>query len=129
MIRIFVPAFISLLLPAAAVADEVRVTTFPSVLQGTWVKSADQCAAKDNGGVSIGPTKYGDATGTCDVRWIVQTAAPRGTNYAVHAQCTSASQPPKTEVVDIVIRPQGTDRAVMGRSFDDLKTYQRCPAH
>jgi hypothetical protein len=45
----------------------------------------------------------------------------------VHALCTSASLPEKSQIVDIVVRPLGEDRAVMGRSFEDLKKYQRCP--
>jgi hypothetical protein len=45
----------------------------------------------------------------------------------VHALCTSASLPEKTQTVNIIVRPLGDDRASMGRSFEDLKTYQRCP--
>jgi hypothetical protein len=94
---------------------------------GTWAETAEQCAAKDKSNVVIEPAKYGDGAGSCAVRWIVQTSGSRGVNYAVHALCTSASLPEKTQIVDIVVRPLGEDRAVMGRSFEDLKKYQRCP--
>jgi hypothetical protein len=57
----------------------------------------------------------------------VETAGSRGINYAVHALCTSASLPEKTQIVNIVVRPLGQDRAAMGRSFDNLKNYLRCP--
>jgi hypothetical protein len=57
-------------------------------------------------------------------RWAERT----GTNFAVHALCTSAADQSKIQIVDIIIRPQGSDRAVMGRSFKDLKNYQRYPA-
>jgi len=73
------------------------------------------------------PAKYGDGAGSCTVRWIVQTSGSSGINYAVHALCTSASLPEKTQIVDIVVRPLSQDRAAMGRSFEDLKNYQRCP--
>jgi len=35
--------------------------------------------------------------------------------------------PEKTQTKDIIVRPLGPDRAAMGRSFEDLKNYQRCP--
>ena len=76
----------------------------------------------------IEPVKYGDGSGSCAVRWVVQTPSAQGTNFAVHALCTSAADQSKIQIVDIIIRPQGSDRAVMGRSFKDLKNYQRCPA-
>jgi hypothetical protein len=118
---------ISLLLMAAAHADIVRHITFPAALLGIWAENAEQCAAKDKSHVLIESTNYGDGSGNCVVRWIVETAGSRGTNYAVHASCTSASQPDKTQNVNIIIRPQSDGRAVMGRSFDNLKVYLRCP--
>ncbi len=115
------------LLVQAAHADQIRQLTFPNVMLGTWAETAEQCDAKDKNNVVIGPAKYGDGAGSCAVRWIVETAGSRGTNYAVHALCTSASLPEKTQIVNIVVRPLGPDRAAMGRSFDDLKNYMRCP--
>jgi len=118
---------ISVLLMTAAHADIVRLVAFPTALLGTWAENAQQCATKDKSNVLIETASYGDGSGSCVVRWIVETAGSRGTNYAVHAVCTSASQPDKTQIVNIVIRPQSDGRAVMGRGFDNLKTYLRCP--
>lgn len=118
---------ISALLMTAAHADIVRLVSFPAALLGTWAEKVEQCATKDKSNVLIETANYGDGSGNCVVRWIVETAGSRGTNYAVHAFCTSASQPDKTQIVNIVIRPQGDGRAVMGRGFDNLKTYLRCP--
>jgi hypothetical protein len=118
---------ISALLMAAAHADIVRLVAFPAALLGTWAENAQQCATKDKSNVLIEAANYGDGSGSCVVRWIVETAGSRGTNYAVHAVCTSASQPDKTQIVNIVIRPQSDGRTVMGRGFDNLKTYLRCP--
>jgi hypothetical protein len=119
---------ISAMLSQSATADEIRHMTFPNVMIGTWAQTAEQCAAKDKSNILIAASKYGDASGSCDVRWIVETAGSQGLNYAVHALCISASNPAKTQVVDIIIRPHGDGRASMGRSFEDLKTYQRCPS-
>jgi hypothetical protein len=83
---------------------------------------------KDKSNVSIESNKYGDGRGSCAVLWVVETPGARGTNYAVHSLCTSAKDQSKTQTVNIVIRPQGSDQASMGRSFEDLKTYRRCPA-
>ena len=93
---------------------------------GTWAQPAEECTAKDKSNIHIEASKYGDASGSCAVRWIVETAGSQGLNYAVHALCTSTSNPTKTRSVNIIVRPQGGGRTSMGRSFEDLKTYQRC---
>ncbi len=115
------------LLPLGATADEVRQVVFPAALLGTWAESPDQCGTKNKNNVVIENAKYGDGTGTCTVRWIVQTPGSLGVNYAVHALCTSAEDSSKSETVNIIIRPAANGRATMGRSFNALKTYQRCP--
>ena len=115
--------------------DEIRHSTFPNVLLGTWAETAQQCAAKDKSNVVIEPTTYGDGGGSCAVSWIVESEGSRGINYEVRALCTSASLPEKTQTVPIMVRTLGSDRAEMGRFylhsagsvFDDLKKYQRCP--
>lgn len=115
-----------LLVPVAH-ADEIRQLSFPNVMLGTWAETTEQCTAKDKSNVRIEPAKYGDGAGSCAVRWVILTSGSRGTNYAVHALCTSASLPEKTQIVNIIVRPLGDGRAEMGRSFGDLKIYQRCP--
>jgi hypothetical protein len=97
-----------LFVQVAHAADEIRLSTFPNVMLGTWAETAQQCAAKDRS---------------------------RGNNYAVRALCTSASLPEKTQTVNIIVRTLAPDRAAMGRIylrsaesvFDNLKTYLRCP--
>src|SRR5579863_4932354 len=116
------------MLSRSAAGDEIRHTTFSSAMIGMWAQTAEQCTAKDKSNILIEASKYGDASGSCAVRWIVETAGSQGLNYAVHALCTSASNPTKIQVVNIIIRPQSSGRAAMGRSFEDLKTYQRCPS-
>jgi hypothetical protein len=111
----------------AAHADEIRHTTFPNVMLGTWAETAEQCAAKDKTNIVIQPAKYRDGGGDCAVSWIVETAGSDGVSYAVHGLCTSASLPEKTQTKNIIVRPLGRDRAAMGQTLEDLKTYQRCP--
>jgi len=123
---IFIAA--SALLARPAVADIVRRTTIPSVMLGTWAEATEHCATKNQSNVSIELAKYADGSGSCVVQRVVETAGSRGPNYAVHALCTSAKDQSKTQIVNIIIRPQGNDQASMGRSFGALKTYQRCPA-
>ena len=120
---------------AHATDDEIRRSTFPNVLLGTWAETAQQCAAKDKSNIVIEPTTYGDGEGSCAVSSIVESEGSAGINYAVHALCTSASPSEKTQTVNIIVRTLGPDRAQMGRVymhsagsvFDDLKKYQRCP--
>ena len=117
------------LLSRTALGDEVRHLAFPGAMIGTWGETAEKCQAKDGSNVVIEAGKYGDAMGSCEVRWIVVTSGAGGTiNYAAHSLCTSAKDATKTETVNIIVRPQGPDRALMGRAFNDLKSYQRCSA-
>ena len=109
-------------------ADEIRHTTFPSVLVGTWALSAELCAAKDKSNIAITADGYSTANGKCSVRWIVETAGSRGPNYAVHAQCEAGGQPARADVVNLILRPEGADHVVIGKSFTDLKPYLRCPS-
>jgi hypothetical protein len=118
---------LSALFVQVAHADEIRHTSFPNPMLGTWAETAEQCAAKDKTNIVIQPTKYRDGGGDCAVQWIVETAGSDGINYAVHSLCTSASLPEKTQTKNIIVRLLGPDRAAMGQSFEALKNYQRCP--
>ena len=124
-----------LFIQAAYAADDIRLSSFPNDVLGTWAETTQQCAAKDKSNVVIEATKYGDGDGSCAVNWINQSEGSRGINYEVRALCTSASLPEKNQTVTIIVRTLGSDRAEMGRIylhsagsvFDDLKKYQRCP--
>jgi hypothetical protein len=118
---------VSVLPSQRAGADEVRHTTFPSVLVGTWAPSAALCAAKDKSNVTIAANGYSTANGKCSVRWIVETPGSLGPNYAVHAQCEADGQPAKADVVNMILRPEAGDKVSIGTSFTDLKPYLRCP--
>jgi hypothetical protein len=117
---------VSVLPSQRAGADEIRHTTFPSVLVGRWAPSAELCAAKDKSNITVATDGYSTADGKCSVRWIVETAGSLGPNYAVHAQCEGDAQPAKPDVVNMILRPQGGDKVSIGTSFTDLKPYLRC---
>jgi hypothetical protein len=119
---------IAALPPQRAGADEIRHLTFPNVLVGRWAPSAELCAAKDKSNIAITADGYSTADGKCSVRWIVETAGSRGPNYAVHAQCEADGQAARVDVVNLILRPEGADQVVIGKSFTDLKPYLRCPA-
>ena len=108
-------------------ADEIRHTTFPAELSGRWAPSAELCAAKDKSNITIASDGYSTADGKCSVRWIVETPGSLGPNYAVHAQCEADGQPAKADVINMILRPEGNDKASIGTSFTDLKPYLRCP--
>jgi hypothetical protein len=118
---------VSALLTPRADADEVRHTTFPNVLVGTWASSADLCAAKDKSNITVAADSYSTADGKCSVRWIVETPGSRGPNYAVHAQCEADGRAARADVINMILRPEGADKISIGKSFTDLKPYLRCP--
>jgi hypothetical protein len=118
---------VSALQPRHAGADEVRHTTFPPALVGSWAPSAELCAKKDKSIVAIASDGYNTANGKCSVRWIVETPGSLGPNYAVHAQCEADGQPAKADVINMILRPEGSDKVSIGMSFTDLKPYLRCP--
>jgi hypothetical protein len=128
MTRLFLATVaVSAMLLQVAHGDEIRHLEFPEAVLGAWAPNAASCDAKDKSRVTIAKTAYSTANGNCTVRWIVETAGSLGPNYAVHALCDGASEPAKTGVANVIIRPESGDRVSIGRSFEDLKPYRRCP--
>jgi hypothetical protein len=111
-----------------ACADEIRHLSFPATLIGAWAKSGQLCAAKDPSNIAIGKADYHVEGNDCTVDWIVETAGALGPNYSVHASCASSAQPAARHADNLIMRSQGADGIVVGKSFDDLKPYQRCTA-
>jgi hypothetical protein len=116
----------SILMLQSASGDEVRHTAFAGAIVGTWAPTADRCGANDKSSIAISKTNYSDANGSCSVEWIVETAGSLGPNYSVHATCADASRPGKTHEANLIMRPESNGISI-GTSFNDLKTYQRCP--
>jgi hypothetical protein len=112
----------------AAFGDEVRHTKFSAALMGTWALSQELCGGNDKSIITISEEQFSGSDGDCNVQWIVERAAVRGTTLGVHARCFNASLPEKSRVVDLIVWPQGGDKISVGKTFDDLKIYERCPA-
>jgi hypothetical protein len=111
----------------AAVADEVHRNMFMGTLIGTWAQSADLCAKDDKSNFSIAASNYTGPDGSCAVETIVETASPKGTSYSVRGRCAATPQD-QSRFVSTLMRPDGADTMSIGSSFEDLKSYQRCPA-
>jgi hypothetical protein len=118
---------VSVLAADPAAADEIRHTTFPGSLVGTWAQSADNCAKSDKSNFSIAASSYDGPDGNCALDIIVETAGSKGTNYSVRGRCKATAQD-QPHVVSVIMRLDGADHASIGTSFADLKAYQRCPA-
>lgn len=118
---------VSVLAADPAVADEIRHTTFPGSLIGTWAKSADNCAKDDTSNYAIAATDYTGPDGNCAVDVIIETAGSKGSNYSVRGRCKANAQD-QPHVASVIMRPDGADHMSVGTSFTDLTPYQRCPA-
>jgi hypothetical protein len=112
---------------AAASGDEVHHSTFAASVVGTWALKAENCATADKSNVSIAPQKFTDADGTCTVDTVVERAGATGPYYSARGRCADPSQPGKFHAANLIARPLGNDKASIGTTFDDEKTYQRCP--
>ena len=129
MLRLVVlTATASLTAIAAASGDEVHHSTFAASVVGTWVLKAENCAAADKSNVAIAPDKFTYADGTCTVDTVVERAGASGPYYTARGRCADPSQPGKFGTANVIVRPLGDDKASIGPTFDDEKTYQRCPA-
>jgi hypothetical protein len=128
-LRTFVPMLgVSALMVQIAAGDEIRHTKFAGTLLGTWAPSQELCERKDKSSITISGAQFSSSDGSCAVQWIVERAASRGVTYGVHARCVDPSQPNKVSAINLIVWPQGSDRISIGKTFDDLKLYQRCPA-
>ena len=108
-------------------AGDVRHMTIPKEAWGTWALKPDLCATNDKSNIII---KEGGGSGpqeNCAVEYVVETAGVGGPNYSAHMWCTDKSDPAKKSDMTFLVIPRG-DTMRVGTNFDDLKTYNRCPA-
>jgi hypothetical protein len=110
-----------------AEAGDVRHPTIPKDAWGTWALKSDLCATNDKSNIII---KEGGGSGpqeNCAVEYVVETPGVGGPNYSAHMWCTDKTDPAKKEDMTFLVIPRG-DTMRVGTNFDDLKTYNRCPA-
>jgi hypothetical protein len=118
---------VGLLGGTSARAGDVRHMTIPKDAWGTWALKPDLCATNDKSNIII---KEGGGSGpqeNCAVEYVVETAGVGGPNYSAHMWCTDKTDPAKKEDMTFLVIPRG-DTMRVGTNFDDLKTYNRCPA-
>jgi hypothetical protein len=128
-LRIIVPVLgISALMVQVAASDEIRKTKFAGALLGTWAPSQELCERKDKSSVTILETQFTSSDRNCEVQWIIERAASLGAPYGIHARCFDRSDPEKVSAINLIVWPQGSDQISIGKTFDDLKVYQRCLA-
>ncbi|MBX9844702.1 MAG: hypothetical protein K2Z80_23115 [Xanthobacteraceae bacterium] len=112
----------------AASGADVRRTKFADGLLGTWALSQSACESIDSSNVLISEVQFSNSEGKCDVQWIVERPAAHGATYGVHANCSDPKQPDGARAADFIFWLQDKDRALIGKTFNDLKAYQRCTA-
>ena len=122
-------SLVSVLAADPALADEIRHTTLPAALVGSWAQSSDNCAKGDKSNFNIAAFGYGGPDGNCAVVVVVETAGAKGTNYSVRGLCAAGDRvQPAGHIVNLIMRPDGADHVSIGTSFQNLTPYQRCPA-
>lgn len=114
------------LAPMPAVADIVRHTAIPAVLQDRWAPTAEECGSEKSV-VTLSATRYTGADLDCKVDWVNETAGASGPIYSVHATCAGADGKRPTTATMILV-PKAREQMLVGSAFDSLKPYQRCPA-
>jgi hypothetical protein len=107
--------------------DEVHHNSFAAALVGSWAQRAELCTTDDKTNVTIAETSFTDLDGKCTVDTIVEKGVPSGTIYSARGRCADAEG--KLHVANLIVRAEAGDKLSMGTTFDDLKPYQRCPAH
>jgi hypothetical protein len=108
-------------------AGDVRHQTIPKEAWGTWALKPDLCTADEKSNIVI---KEGGGSGpneNCAVEYVVETAGANGPIYSAHMWCTDKSDAAKKSDMTFLVIPRG-DVMRVGTNFDDLKTYNRCPA-
>ena len=118
----------ALMATASASGDEVHHSTFAAAVVGTWALKAENCAAADRSNVAIAPDKFTYAEGSCTVDTVIERAGASGPYYTARGRCADPSQPDKFRPANVIVRPLAADKAMIGTTFADEKTYQRCPA-
>jgi hypothetical protein len=109
--------------PAASYV--VRHGAVPAPLRGTWAASDEDCRKADKSIMILDKT-YADPDRSCDVLWVAETAAARGSTYSAHMRCSSPAAGPQKSIDDLVMLAKDANHLSMGPDFGKLKVVQRC---
>lgn len=114
-------AFVSC--PAASYV--VRHNAVPEPLQGTWAATDEDCKHAEKS-IIISDKTYVDPDKSCGVLWVAETAAPRGSNYSAHLQCSSRAAESQKFTDNVVMLAKDANHLSMGPDFSKLKVIQKC---
>jgi hypothetical protein len=106
----------------------VRHLSVPERFWGTWAPSAELCRDKKSI-IAVSSQGYETSQESCAVQWVTETAGRSGPIYSAHMRCTMAAAPDQKTELNRLIIPQEDGQVSAGPDFNDLKSYQRCPAN
>jgi hypothetical protein len=118
----------SALLTGPSLADSVRHLSVPERFWGTWAPSAEACRDSKST-IAVTSQGYQTSQEDCAVQWVTETAGRSGPIYSAHLRCTMAAKPDQKTELNRLIIPQEGGQLSAGSDFNDLKSYQRCPAN
>jgi hypothetical protein len=95
---------------------------------GTWAPSAELCRDKKSI-IAVSPQGYETSQESCAIQWVTETAGRSGPIYSAHMRCTMTATPDQKTELNRLIIPQEDGQVSAGPDFNDLKSYQRCPAN
>lgn len=108
-------------------ASDVRRSTLPDNLLGTWAATAQACSGSDQSKIVVSSNTYIRGDARCEISWVTVTAAPSGANYSARSRCidqpTGKAYPPS----NLLFRPIDSGRISVGTAIGSLTPYQRCP--
>jgi hypothetical protein len=118
----------SALLTGPSLADSVRHLSVPERFWGTWAPSAEACRDSKST-IAVTSQGYQTSQEDCAVQWVTETAGRSGPIYSAHLRCTMTATPDQKTELNRLIIPQEDSQLSAGSDFNDLKSYQRCPAN
>ena len=118
----------SALLTGPSLADSVRHHSVPERFWGTWAPNAELCRDKKSI-IAVSSQGYETSQENCAVQWVTETAGRSGPIYSAHLRCSMAAKPDQKTELNRLIIPQEGGQLSAGSDFNDLKSYQRCPAN
>lgn len=121
------PGLISILILAVScstgAAETMRHRNFPEALRGIWAESAESCGRSAPSQIIL----TADMADECTVNSVAETPSVDGAVFSALLRCPLNNERASFSEAVLIVRPRADNRAAIGKSFDTLKVYQRCP--
>jgi hypothetical protein len=109
----------SMIVSDVATADVVRHSSIPEPYWGTWVGAEESV-------IMLSANSYVSREANCSVKWVSQTAGPRGSIYSAHLQCFNLAEGAGTTATsDLIIWPENNNQIAVGPDFKSLRVFRR----